>query len=744
MRRSSRRVFGARVLRSGRRVMTSSPSEAKHVKETAAGVWVRAGAGPIDCEEWINILESSRESGIKVKFSEDDVKLVKKGSKIKGQNLEFVREKKWGIVYSRKRKRIDCENANEDRDRKFGKYYVRKRYVEKRYLGIVVKSISSGGNGLLGGFLVSVLRYMGRDKLSLLQLSAFALSESFAYAYLSCGIRILRDSVSNKRYGICKVYRSSRSSPSFMVDFTALPSSFMYMHTSLSLRSPCLLHFLLSYPTNLENDEMVVNDEEIIEAIHQKPCISTFSQAVNVNPVKKTSLRTSGGSSRRTGRSVQFKSCVITRSIKKRRSSLRSSRVKSSSGLRGHVANLSFLSDLSSVRHDIVPFARESNFRLNSARRSTSLKSSLVELTKNIGSASCSANILVVESAKCYRIAGALIKLEKSISRKWSLAVKKDGKTIYSLNTKKIMRPCSSNRVTHDIIWREENNNWKLEFSDRGDWAIFKELYKECWEQNMRALPANIIPVPGVEEVSGYAETNGATFSRPNLYITVRDGELSRALSKETENYDMDSEDEEWVKKFNEDSSSRNDHWDYVSENTFEMLIDALERAFFCNPDDNFDDKEALNSCLHLERTEVIEAVYSYWMRKRKQKGLSLIRVFQCYQPKKTQLLSKPFVRKKRSFKRQPSRIERAYQRPLFPVVAPEPDPVEEQKALLKLEEPKAAAARSLDAAIEKRNKAQILMEKADLAIYKATMALRIAESSQIAESFDVSQFFFT
>lgn len=738
-------MFGARVLRSGRRVMTSSPSEAKYVKASA-------GVGPTDKEEWIEILEGSRDGKGGIKCNGDDAKVVKK---ILKQDVKLVSENKWGIVYSRKRKRVDCVND----DRKFGKYYVRKGYGDRRFLGILVGSLSCCGNGVLGRFLESVLRYMTRAELSVPQLLGFTCSEGFACAYSSCGIQFLWGSLLNKSSGICKIFGARCFVPFFMVDFSALPSCFMYLHASLFLRSTCLPHFLLSYPTNLADDGIVgddkmVADEERVEAM-QQPGTSALSEAdslgiqivssVNVNLGKKSSLRSSLGAPRVTGRSVQFKTGIITRSrsIQKRRSSLRSRRVKSSSGLRGRVANGSLLSSLLSFRHDSIPLEplAKSNSQLSSMRSTSSSKSSSVELTKDISSASCSANILVVESAKCYRIVGAIIELERTVSRRWSLVVKKDGNKLYYLNARKIMRPCSSNRVTHDIIWREENNDWKLEFPYRGDWMIFKELYKECSERNMQALPANIIPVPGVQEVSDYAESNHATFSRPDVYITVRDGELLRAFANKTPNYDMDSEDEEWVKKFNEESSLINEHWDHASEDTFEMIIDALEKASFRNPNHFSDEREAMDSCLHLERKEVVEAVYSYWTRKRKHKRSALVRVFQCYQPRKTQLLSKPFIRKKRSFKRQPSRPERAKQRTFLPI-APELDPVEEQKALLKVEEAKAATARSVDAAIEKRNKAQLLMEKADVATYKAAMALRITEAAQIAESLDVSDYF--
>ena len=76
--------------------------------------------------------------------------------------------------------------------------------------------------------------------------------------------------------------------------------------------------------------------------------------------------------------------------------------------------------------------------------------------------------------------------------------------------------------------------------------------------------------------------------------------------------------------------------------------------------------------------------------------------------------------------------------------MAPNQDALEEQNVLCKVKETKAAASRSEGVAVVKRQKAQLLMENADLAVYKAAMALRIAEAARVAESADaVASFFF-
>lgn len=59
------------------------------------------------------------------------------------------------------------------------------------------------------------------------------------------------------------------------------------------------------------------------------------------------------------------------------------------------------------------------------------------------------------------------------------------------------------------------------------------------------------------------------------------------------------------------------------------------------------------------------------------------------------------------------------------------------RNAINKVERVKASANRSLDLAIAVRKRAQILMENADLATYRAAMAVKIFEAVQRGESSD-------
>lgn len=78
-----------------------------------------------------------------------------------------------------------------------------------------------------------------------------------------------------------------------------------------------------------------------------------------------------------------------------------------------------------------------------------------------------------------------------------------------------------------------------------------------------------------------------------------------------------------------------------------------------------------------------------------------------------------------------------------FSAIAAEQDALEEN-AMHRIEEAKASAKASMELAIQKRKRAQSLAENADLATYKATMLIRIAEAAaQNAESVeDAAEYF--
>ncbi|XP_059665972.1 uncharacterized protein LOC132311854 isoform X2 [Cornus florida] len=713
MRRTTR-VFGARVLRSGRRLWSAGAVEAKHMRAA-------------DGDEWAEILDNSGDGGdaslckengwhdTGFKHEEMDVD-EKIGEPISGKsapkgsvNSNCVNRRRWGSVYQRKRKTTDtkspelsgpCEKKRALGNRRYGNQFTRKQWrkkteespvaetsysnadlvgravLQRRKCRVLAASVecSYSSSCWFARFLNLVLRYMRKTRVTVPQLLAFMFSEPLAQVFSSHGIHFLQDSQSIKSSGSCKIFGSKSSIPLFTVDFSAVPSCFMYLHSSMLLRYLCLPYTLVNHSMVIDTkDDGMELDEVPLSCIPSERdlCGSKTIASGNDNSGKRRVLQSTVGAPKLASRTVQSRNGVNSRSIQKRRSSLRSRRKRNPSLLGMRRADGALLSDIFSFRRDGIPLSPVTSvreLRSSSYRSSTAnikeVNSTLAGLTQDIDSACCSANILVIESDKCHREEGATITLETSTTKQWYLAVKREGIMRYSLMAQKIMRPSSCNRVTHDIIWTEDNNSWKLEFPNRQDWFIFKELYRECSGRNVQASTnKTTIPVPGVQEVFGYSGVHSIIFVRPDSYIRFKNDEVSRALAKRTANYDMDSEDEEWLNKFNMQSSAENELNEHVSEENFELIIDAFEKAFYCSPDDFPDEKAADKLCLGLERREVIEAVYSYWMRKRRQRRTALVKIFQCYQPRRPRLNPNSVLRKKRSFKRQASQSRKGKQR---------------------------------------------------------------------------------
>ncbi|CAK7325299.1 unnamed protein product [Dovyalis caffra] len=107
------------------------------------------------------------------------------------------------------------------------------------------------------------------------------------------------------------------------------------------------------------------------------------------------------------------------------------------------------------------------------------------------------------------------------------------------------------------------------------------------------------------------------------------------------------------------------------------------------------------------------------------------------HQAKKTALIPNSVLRKRRSFKRPPNQFGRGKQPSLLQAMAAEQDALEEHNAMRKVDEAQNSSKRSLETAILKRRRAQLLMKNADLATYKAAMALKIAEAALVANPTD-------
>ncbi|GMG99468.1 hypothetical protein Nepgr_001308 [Nepenthes gracilis] len=687
-------------------------------------------------------------------------------------------DKMYGNVYRRKRKCFDGKNVDFSTmkgkiDKMYGQYFMRKRrkigensaFVQScdsgtsiirrdddlGVLSAFVESTSCSGNCPFARLISSVLRRMTVEEVGLVKLSAFLLSQPIADVFASCGIHFLWNHQCTKSSGFCKIVGDKQFIPLFTMHFSAIPVIFLHLHASMffrSLRMSCVLLFHSAYV--LRGDQSNTVSDGGLLCINSPSDDSQSSLTVSRKDGSgEMEVDLNFGVAKVACQCLPYRSGMITGVQKRRRRSLRTRRARNPSliGLRRSSCSLVGPKKIAlglpcvSNKHELRRSVRKSS------RDIKVLKSSMIGLTEYIDSVCCSANILVVESDKCYREEGATIMLQTSASNEWILAVTKDGLTRYchKANTQKEIKPNSSNRFTHAVIWAGESG-WKLEFPDRKDWTVFRELYKVCGKRNV-VSPSPVvktIPVPGVHEVS-LPNSNASAFVRPESYIKLNDDELSRALLRRTANYDLDSEDEEWLKKFNSELGAGNEPVDCVSEETIELMIDAFEKALFCSPEDYGDVEAAVNLCLDLGKREVVESVHSYWMKKRKQKCAPLVRVFQLNQPRKTQVVAKPVLRKKRSLKRQATHATqcgRGKERSVLEALAAEQIAKEEQSAMLRVQEAKVSAKKSTELAISKRQRAQFLMGNADLAVYRASMALRIAEAARVAGSLQAADHF--
>lgn len=760
-----------RVLRSGRRLWVES-GEFKHRATENGGEWCAALI-----ENRINLkprppLPSRLHCQNGCPMAADPMDIDDRKSAMEVPNTPpppKCESRMFVNVYNRKRKRknsgvssVDSESwNNKNGDRKFGLHFVRRQrkrlkafdrervrvVVQEQagecddgFLSVVVNS-SFDGCGIFSRLLSSVLRHMTRQVIPLAKLSVLLLSISPVFA--SCGIHFMLDQSDVQRTGLCRIFGARQFIPLFRVDFSAVPFCFLHLHATMFFRSVRLsLSCLCSIDCLRENENTDIH--ESISYINDQSDHSLRSISSDKDNESK-GVKVVGavsGVGKLVSRNVQYRIGMTTRSrSKRRRRSLRTRKARNPLPFVLQKASGSAVFDSRAVKkNSSLSAVRPSQEVESSAQKSSSSeisvpRSSLLAVNVDAESQCCSANLLVVETDKGYRVEGAEIVLDVSASNEWFLVVKKNGSTRYSLKVQREMRPSpTTNRFTHAVIWAAEAG-WKLEFPEKKEWSVFKELYKLCWEKN--AVPASpivkIIPVPGVHEVIDSWDSTSAPFKRPDSYIRMTSDELSRALSSRTANYDMDSEDEEWLSELNKGLDTA----DIVSEESFELMINAFEKAAYYTPEECDDQESAASLCCDLASSVVAGEVCRYWLKKRKRRRSPLIRVFQLNQPRRPQLITKPVLRKKRSLKRsytQPMQRGRGKDSSVLQAIAAEHNVAEEQCSSVTAEDAKASVSRSMERAIAKRQRAQFLMENADLAVYRATMALRIADAAQVAE----------
>ncbi|XP_031372689.1 uncharacterized protein LOC116187847 isoform X2 [Punica granatum] len=249
---------------------------------------------------------------------------------------------------------------------------------------------------------------------------------------------------------------------------------------------------------------------------------------------------------------------------------------------------------------------------------------------RNFDLLSCEANVLVKHGDRGWRECGAQIVLELAEQNEWKLAVKISGKTQFSYKAHQFLQPGSTNRYTHAMMWKG-GKDWTLEFPDRGQWALFKEMHEECYNRNIRAASVKSIPIPGVHLVDENDDSAEGMFIRSSTkYYRQVETDVEMALNPSRVLYDMDSEDEKWISE-NQSPDVGGRNFNQLSEEVFERTMDMFEKAAYVQQRDQFtpDKVEELVSGASAGPLELTKTIYEHWRQKRQKKGMPLIRHLQ-------------------------------------------------------------------------------------------------------------------
>ncbi|CAN1140181.1 hypothetical protein LINPERPRIM_LOCUS23607 [Linum perenne] len=504
-------AYGVRVLRSGRRLFPGSGErQVKRVKYEEQSLphstkkyqhkfkdakLKRKASGSSETEEAPMSVKRARRAVKKVnELGASAATSVKRS----GGSMDEVIDKMFGIVYRRKRKRASVDSHGYSANKMYGiPFSMRQARKNERDVVtcafvIVVQSPATGAASLL----TSILRHIKIVDVGLSELAGFMFSEPLSSAFASSGFRFLQDAPA-ARSGICKLYKSTSLVPLFDLDFSVIPSWFMSMHLNLVLG---MSRFPASKSPE-EYDEIMIEDE-----------VDRLCESVKIPvPVRSSKFAL---------KSNQSKNSHHNRSVQKR--SARRRMARNPSMLEVRKANGLLLTNSVESRKDNLPLSSfVSKYNLQNISQASCVPARPKEAVST-DQPSCSADILVIESHRCYRLKGATILIQTLDSKESLLVLKKDWATRLSFLPENYMRPSYVNRVTRNVMW-SRCLNWKLEFPSRQDWYIFRELYKECVKLNAPSTTSKAIPVPGVREVAEYENNCFGFFSRPDGYISVND-----------------------------------------------------------------------------------------------------------------------------------------------------------------------------------------------------------------------------
>ncbi|KAJ0960522.1 hypothetical protein J5N97_001612 [Dioscorea zingiberensis] len=231
-----------------------------------------------------------------------------------------------------------------------------------------------------------------------------------------------------------------------------------------------------------------------------------------------------------------------------------------------------------------------------------------------LASLTCDANVLVISGDRGWRECGGQVVLNSDDQKGWRISS---------------LQPGATNRYTHAMMWKG-GKDWTLEFIDRNQWSLFKELHEECYNRNIRSASVKNIPTLVFGPIEdAYEGSSGVPFFGT---------EIDMALDPSCVLYDMDSGDEEWISEFRLSlDGSGNSASAEVTADIFERTMDMFEKFAYAHECDEFTSDEIEEFMSDGGPLNITKAIYEHWKHKRQKKGLPLIRQFQpplweCYQ----------------------------------------------------------------------------------------------------------------
>ncbi|KAK1383888.1 hypothetical protein POM88_021623 [Heracleum sosnowskyi] len=247
---------------------------------------------------------------------------------------------------------------------------------------------------------------------------------------------------------------------------------------------------------------------------------------------------------------------------------------------------------------------------------------------RNLELLACNSNVLITLGDRCWRKSGMRVVLEFPDQNEWSLAVKFSGRTEYSHKVHHVFQTGSANRYTRAMMWKG-GKDWALEFPDRKQWMLFKEMHKECYKRNICAASEKNIPIPGARLVEKCEDNTYNPFTRSSGYLRNVENDIDMAMNPLNILYDMDSEDEQWILRNEKSLQTQMTSCRVITDDLFEKTMDVLEKFAYAQQRDHFTVAEIERIMAAVVPTEVIDSIYQHWQQKRKRIERPLIRHLQ-------------------------------------------------------------------------------------------------------------------